>query len=337
MIALDANGADGGPRVVAEGARRATAEVVVYGPATELEGLAAAVVDAPRSVSNDEHPVAALRARPDASIAQAAAAVGAGRAEALVSAGHTGATLAAALEHVGLLDGVDRAALAVPLPGPGGQPTVLLDAGAGIRADGPQLVGFAHLGAAFAGAVIGLERPRVALLSMGAEAGKGTPELLAAGRELSRSPLRYVGNVEGGDLLAGSADVIVCDGFTGNVALKALEGAARAVLGGVRAALLSGARARLGALLARPALGRLAARLDPDAHGGAILLGLRRPVVVAHGGSSADGIAAAIALARRAVDERSVERTAAALAVGLQSVPLASFAPGSARGSRISS
>ena len=223
------------------------------------------------------------------------------------------------------------------MPGPGGQPTVLLDAGAGIRADGPQLVGFAHLGAAFAGAVIGLERPRVALLSMGAEAGKGTTELLAAGRELSRSPLRYVGNVEGGDLLAGSADVIVCDGFTGNVALKALEGAARAVLGGVRAALLSGARARLGALLASPALGRLAARLDPDAHGGAILLGLRRPVVVAHGGSSADGIAAAIALARRAVDERSVERTAAALAVGLQSVPLASFAPGSARGSRISS
>ena len=336
MIALDANGADGGPRVAAEGALRAKGAVLAFGPALELERLAD-VVDAPCFVANSEHPLDALRSRPDASIAQAARAVGEGRAEALVSAGHTGATLAASLEHIGLLDGVERAALAVLLPGAGGHSTLLLDAGAGLRADVPQLVGFAHLGAAFASSVAGIEAPRVALLSVGAEAGKGTPELLAAGRELARSPLRFVGNVEGGDLLARAADVIVCDGFTGNVALKAIEGAARSVVGGVREALSSGARARLGGLLARRALGRLAARLDPDVHGGAILLGLRRPVVVAHGASSADGIAAAMALARRAVDERMVERTAAALAVGLQSVAVGSFAPSSARGSRISS
>ena len=311
MIALDANGADGGPRVIAEGARRAAADVLVFGPAIELEGLAS-VVDAPRFVSNDEHPLDALRAGPDASIAQAARAVGGGRAHALVSAGHTGATLAASLEHIGLLEGVERAALGVLLPGTAGHSALLLDVGAGLRADGPQLVGFAHLGVAFMSSVAGVDRPRVALLSVGAEAGKGTPAVLAAGSELACSPLCFVGNVEGGDLLAHPADVIVCDGFTGNIALKAIEGAARSVLGGVRGALASGARARVGGLLARPALRRLAGGLDPDAQGGAILLGLRRPVVVAHGASSADGVAAAIALARRAVDERMVERTAAA-------------------------
>ena len=337
MIALDANGADGGPRVVAEGARRARTAVLAFGPAAELEGLAH-VVDAPRYVSSDEQPLDALRARPDASIAMAARAVGEGRAEALVSAGHTGATLAASLDHIGRLEGVTRAALAVLLPSASGSPTLLLDAGAGLRADAPQLAGFAHLGAAFMRAAEGFERPRVALLSVGIEAGKGTREVIDAGRELARSPLRFVGNVEGGDVLAGSADVIVCDGFTGNVALKAFEGAARLVLGGVRDALSSGARAALGGLLARPTLRALAARLDPDAHGGAILLGLRRPVVVAHGASSADGVASAIALARRAVDERMVERTAAELvAAGVQSVPVASVAPGSARGSRNSS
>ena len=336
MIALDANGADGGPRVVAEGALRAAADVLTFGPAIELDGLAS-VVDAPRFVANDEHPLEGLRARPDASIAQAARAVAEGRAEALVSAGHTGATLAASLEHLGLLEGVERAALAVLLPGATGPSTLLLDAGAGLRANGPQLVGFAHLGVAFMSSVAGVDRPRVALLSVGAETGKGTPEVLAAAHELARSPLRFVGNVEGGDLLAGSADVVVCDGFTGNVALKAIEGAARLALGGVRDALASGTRARLGGLLVRPALRRLARRVDPNAHGGAILLGLRRPVVVAHGASSADGVAAAIALARRAVDERMVERTAAALAAGVQSVSVASFAPGFARGSRISS
>ena len=335
MIALDANGADGGARVVADGARRARVEVLAFGPAAELGDIPAAV-HAPQFISNHEQPLEALRARPEASIAQAARAVGEGRAEALVSAGHTGASLAASLEHIGRLDGIGRVALGVLLPSRAGGRTLLLDVGAGLSASARRLVEHAHLGAAFMAAVAAVERPRVGLLSVGAEAAKGTSAVVEAGRELRGSSLRFAGNVEGGDLLAGAVDVAVCDGFTGNVALKAMEGAARLALGGVRDALRSSRRARVGGLLARPALRRLERRLDPDAHGGAILLGLRRPVVVAHGASSAAGIAAALVLARRAVDERMVERTTAALAAaGVRSAPVGSFATGSARGPRI--
>ena len=326
MIALDANGADGGPSTVADGARRAGTPVLAFGPAAELgEGLD--VVDAPLAIGNDEEPARAVRAKPEASVVQAARAVAEGRADALVSAGSTGAALAAATLHVKRLKGVHRPAVAVLLPVPG-RPTLLLDAGANVEVRPEHLVQFAYMGAAFMEAVEGVVRPRVGLLSIGEEPGKGTEDVVEAHSRLAGGPLEFVGNLEGGDVTSGAADVVVTDGFTGNVALKLMEGTARTVVGAIRDAIRSGPVSTLGGLLIRGKVGRLRSELDPNTTGGAILLGLRGVAVVAHGRSSADGIANAVRLARRAVDERMVERTASALSEAgvMRSAPAASFA-----------
>ncbi|HEX2232715.1 MAG TPA: phosphate acyltransferase PlsX [Thermoleophilaceae bacterium] len=328
MIALDANGADGGPAVVAEGARLSGLPVLLFGPAAEMgpAGERIEVVDAPVRIAGGDEPVMVVRSRPEASIVQAAMAVGEGRADALVSAGSTGPTLAAATLKVKRLRGVHRPALAVLLPVPHG-PVLLLDCGANVEVRPEHLEQFAYMGASFMQAVHGLERPRVGLLSVGDESGKGTPDVLAAGERLAEGGLDFVGNVEGFDLPAAGADVVVTDGFTGNVALKVLEGTAKTMTGAIREAIRSGPVSSLGGLLIRGRVSRLRARLDPEGVGGAIMLGLRRPVVVAHGSFGPQGIASAVRLARRAVDERMVERTAEALeaAGALRSVPAASF------------
>ena len=326
MIALDANGADGGPAMVAEGARLSGEEVLLFGPAAQLPGPN--VVDAPVKVSGAEEPVRAVRSHPDASIVQAARAVADGRADALVSAGSTGPTLAAATLSVKRMHGVHRPALAALLPLPNG-PTLLLDAGANVEVRPEQLVQFAYMGAAFMESVHGLDRPSVALLSVGEESGKGTPGLVEAGERLRGSSLNFAGNLEGFDLPAGTADVLVTDGFTGNVALKVMEGTSRTVRDAIRDAIRTGGpMSAVGGLLIRGAVGRLRSQLDPEAVGGAILLGLRKPVIVAHGSFGPVGIANAVGLARRAVDERIVERTAAALeaAGALRSAPAGSVA-----------
>ena len=314
MIALDANGADQGPEAVAEGARKSNERVLLFGPAARLEpaGPLVDVVDAPHAIAAGGEPVRAVRSNPQASIVQAASAVGEGRAEALVSAGTTGPTLAAATLKLKRIHGVHRPALAVLVPVPG-RPVLLLDCGANVEVRPEHLVQFAYLGACFMEAVHGLERPRVGLLSVGEESGKGTPQVLEAHDRLTAGPLDFAGNVEGFDLPAASVDVVVADGFTGNVALKVLEGTSRTVTGAIRAAIRSGLVSSLGGLLIRGRVERLRRELDPEAVGGAILLGLRKPVVVAHGSFGPDGIASAVRLARRAVDERMVERTAAAL------------------------
>ncbi len=324
MIALDANGADAGPATVAEGGRLAGGGVLLFGPAA---ALGADAVDAPEAIGAGEEPARAVRNRPGASIVQAARAVGDGRAQALVSAGPTGAALAASVLNVKRLRGVHRPAIAALVPVPG-HPTLLLDAGANAEVRPEHLVQFGHMGAAFMSAVHAVERPRVALLSMGEEAAKGTPDVVEAHARLANGTLNFVGNVEGGDLTCGAADVVVTDGFTGNVALKVMEGTAKTVVGAVRDAVRSSAVSSLGGLLIRRRVGALREQLDPNAVGGAILLGLRAPVVVAHGASSAEGVANAVRLARRAVDERMVERTAAALEAGgaMRSVPAASVA-----------
>lgn len=318
MIALDAGGADRGPAVVAEGARLAGGAVTLFGPAAELgaPGAGIEVVDAPVVVSNDDEPVRAIRERPDASIVQAARAAGKGGADALVSAGSTGAALAAATLHVKRIRGVHRPALAVLLPLPG-RPCLLLDAGASAEARPEQLVQFAAMGAAFMETVHGVARPSVGLLNVGEEPTKGRPEVVEAHERLAATPgVRFVGNVEGNALTAGAADVVVTDGYTGNVALKLMEGTARTVVGAIRDAIRSSPVSAAGGLLVRGRVGRLRAELDPNTTGGALLLGVRRPVVVAHGSATAEGIANAVRLARRAVDERMVERTTAALAEG---------------------
>jgi phosphate acyltransferase len=328
VIAVDANGADRGPAAVAEGVRRSGLGVLLFGPRGELGGAgeAAEVVDAPLTIDASDE-LAAVRSKPEASIVQAARAVAEGRAEALVSAGNTGPTLAAATLELRRLRGVFRPALAVLLPIPGG-PVLLLDAGASVEVRPEHLVQFAFLGACFMEAVYGLERPRVGLLSVGEEPGKGTPDVLAAHERIAASGLDFVGNVEGFDLPAASADVIVTDGFTGNVALKVLEGTARVIGEAIRDAVRSGPVSSLGGLLIRGRVARLREQVDPEGVGGAILLGLRRPVVIAHGSFGPKGIESAVRLARRAVDEDMVGRTTAALeaAGALRSAPAASVA-----------
>jgi glycerol-3-phosphate acyltransferase PlsX len=330
VIALDANGADQGPAAVAEGARRSGLPVLLFGPASELgpAGDRVEVVDAPEGIPGGDEPVRAVRSRPQASIVQAAAAVADGRAEALVSAGSTGPTLAAATLQVKRFRGVHRPALAVLVPVPG-RPVLLLDCGANVEVRPEHLVQFAHMGACFMEAVLGVDRPRVGLLSVGEESGKGTPDVLEASERLATSEaLNYQGNVEGFDLTSGSVDVVVTDGFTGNIALKAMEATAKTVTGAIRDAVRSGAISSAGGLLIRRKVGKLREELDPERVGGAILLGLRKPVVVAHGSFGPDGIAAAVRVAQAAVDERVVERTAQALeaAGALRSAPAASFA-----------
>ena len=332
MIAVDANGADQGPGAVAEGVARSGLPVLLFGPAAELADLAgphAEIVDAPETIKAGEEAVAAVRSKRDASIVQAAVAVGEGRADALVSAGSTGPTLAAATLAVKRIRGVYRPALAVLMPIPGG-PVLLLDAGASVEVRPEHLVQFAYMGAGFMEAVVGIDRPSVGLLSVGEESGKGTPNVLTAHDRIAEAgALNFAGNVEGFDIPTAGVDVVVADGFTGNVALKVLESTLKAVGTEIRSRIRSGALSSLGGLLVRGKLGELRDDLDPEKVGGAILLGLQKPVVVAHGSFGPTGIEHAVKLARRAVDEEMVGRTTEALraAGALRSASTASVAP----------
>lgn len=320
VVAFDALGAEAGADAVLPGVSSAAGDgigVRVFGRASELSDLnhldGVEVIDTDDVIGNDEEPVRAVRGRPDASIVRAAADVAAGDSHALASPGSTGATMAAALFALKRIRSVQRPALAVQLPAPGRErPVLLLDVGANSEARSSHLVQFAHLGAAFAEAVLGVRAPRVALLSVGEEAKKGTPLVVDAHAALAGATgVDFVGNVEGRELLDPPADVVVTDGFTGNVVLKTIEGTARAVGGAVGDAARSNPMAAAGGLLLKPALGSLRRTLDPDATGGAILLGLRGVAVVGHGSSGPEGVANQIRLAARAVAERATERTEA--------------------------
>jgi phosphate acyltransferase len=329
VIAVDANGADQGPGAVAEGVRRSGLPVLLFGPAAQVAGAGphAEIVDAPEGIKGGEEPVTAVRSRRDASIVQAAAAVADGRADALLSAGSTGPTLAAGTLAIKRIRGVFRPALAVLLPLPQGD-VLLLDAGASVEVRPEHLVQYAYMGACFMEAVHGVDRPSVGLLNVGAETGKGTPDVLAAHERLAEGSLNFVGNLEGFDLPTSAADVIVTDGFTGNVALKVLESTAKTLTGAIRDAIRSGGLSSLGGLLVKAKLEALGDELDPERAGGAILLGLRKPVVVAHGSFGPLGIESAVRLAHRAVEEDMVGRTARALkaAGALRSAPTATVA-----------
>jgi glycerol-3-phosphate acyltransferase PlsX len=319
-VALDGRGAERGSQAVIAGARAAAADGIrlrVFGDPDALGEInaldGAELVPATEEITNADEPVATVRSRPEASVVQAAADVADGRSDALVSAGSTGATMTAALFALRRMQGVRRPALALQLPVPGrdGRPLLLLDVGANTEARAVDLVQFAYLGSSFSGAVLGVEHPRVGLLSVGEEQKKGSAEVVEANARLADADgIEFVGNVEGRDLMGRDADVIVTDGFTGNVVLKTIEGTAKAVADAVREAARSGPRAAMGGMLLRPALGSLRSQLDPDATGGAILLGLGGVAVVAHGSSGPEGIANAVRLGARAVEERAVERTA---------------------------
>jgi len=240
-----------------------------------------------------------------------------GRADAVVSAGNTGAMLAACLFELRRIPGVFRPAIAVPIPTPLG-PTVLIDVGATADARPEHLLQFATMGALFAEEILEVGSPaEVRLLSIGEEPEKGNALTLEAHALLAASELNFGGNIESRHLLEGAADVVVCDGFTGNVCLKLIEGTTSMLLQALREEITSTARGRLGGLLIAPSARRLRDRLDPDAFGGAYLLGLQGLAVVAHGNSNRRAIASAIRLAARGVEHRVVERLAERLPNGV--------------------
>ena len=310
-VAVDALGGDRAPDEVIAGAREAAADgvdVVLVGP-PGLDAGGLPLLEAAGRIDMAEKPAEAVRSKPDSTLVTAVRAVAEEQADAVVSAGNTGAVLAAGLLHLRRLPGVMRPAIAVPIPTRQG-PSVLLDAGANADARAEHLFQFAHMGAIFSAELLGVANPEVRLLSIGEEDEKGNALTLDAHALLRESELNFGGNAESRDLLRGVADVVVTDGFTGNVALKLLEGTITDLLDALRTEITATTLGKLGGLLIRPAARRLRTRFDPDTYGGAYLLGLRGLAVVAHGNSGRRAIANAIRLAARGVENRVVERLA---------------------------
>ncbi|MEO6858022.1 MAG: phosphate acyltransferase PlsX [Solirubrobacteraceae bacterium] len=320
-VAVDAGGADLGAAEVAAGAAqaaRAGIRVILFGPAAEIGSVpdGVEVVDAPVSIAKAADPAFAVRSTPEASIVQAARSVADGRAQALVSGGSTGSALAAGLFNLRRDRGIYRPALALPVPLPAAPPVVLLDVGANVSCRPEHLVQFAHMGSAFAHAVMGISSPRVALLSNGEEPGKGTPELIAVHEQLAGTAgtgLNFIGNIEGTQVTDSIADVIVMDGFTGNITLKLIEGVSGRTMRAIREVAMGSTRGKLGGWLLGPSVRRLREQIDPEGPGGAYMLGLRQLGVVAHGRFSRRGFARAIEVAARGVEEDVVGATRRAL------------------------
>ncbi|HWJ44163.1 MAG TPA: phosphate acyltransferase PlsX, partial [Gaiellaceae bacterium] len=308
-IAVDAMGGDRGPEEIVAGALDARSERVVpliVGPrGLDTHGLE--LIEAHDVIAMDEKPTEAVRAKPDSSLVTACRAVREEKAQAVVSAGNTGAMLAACLLEIRRLPGVRRPAIAVTIPSRSGA-SVLLDAGANADARPEDLLQFAHMGAVFAQEILDVRNPEIRLLSIGEEPEKGNQLTLEAHELLAASDLNFAGNTEGRDLLRGGADIVVTDGFTGNVALKLLEGTIGNLLEAMREEITATTRGKLGGLLIRPAARRLRTRLDPDTYGGAYLLGLRGLAVIAHGNSSRRAITNAVRLAARGVEHDVVGR-----------------------------
>lgn len=308
-VAVDAMGGDRAPSEIVAGAVQAAgagAPILLVGDPDRIGDTGGvAVLAASEVVEMHEDPARAVRVKKDSSLIRAAEAVRDGRASAMVSAGNTGAAMASALFRMGRIKGVARPAIATIIPVPGSTPTVLLDAGANAECSAAWLVQFAQMGSTFARVRLGIDRPRVGLLSIGEEPGKGNPlvkethALLAGGD--AGPEVHFIGNVEGRDVMSDTADVIVTDGFTGNVVLKTLEGAMKftfgAVLGAVRAEGVP--KEAVDALIAN--LLPLAGELDPDTYGGAVLLGVDGVCIISHGSSSARAVVNAVEVARRAV------------------------------------
>jgi glycerol-3-phosphate acyltransferase PlsX len=308
-VAVDALGGDRAPGEIVAGALEAAGDSlqpVLYGPAG-LDAGGLELVETTQVLGMHEKPSEAVRSKPDSSLVRAVRAVAEGEADVVVSAGNTGAMLAAGLLVLRRLPGVLRPAIAVPIPSRRG-PSVLLDAGANADSRAEHLVQFAHMGSIFAEEILDIRKPEVRILSIGEEDEKGSQLTLEAAALIRESELNFLGNAESRDLLVGAADVVVADGFTGNIALKLLEGTIKELLDALREEITATATGKLGGLLIRPAARRLRKRFDPDTYGGAYLLGLRGLAVIAHGNASRVAIGNAIRLAARGVEHRVVER-----------------------------
>ncbi|CAB4370623.1 MAG: phosphate acyltransferase PlsX [Actinobacteria bacterium] len=322
-IAVDAMGGDNAPSAIVAGARRAVDElgipVVLVGRAAELGDTGGLeVIEASEVIAMDADAGSSVRKMKDSSLVRAAEAVRDGRASAMVSAGNTGATMASALLRMGRIKGVQRPAIATPIPVPGfDTPTVLLDAGANAECSADWLVQFAQMGAVFAKQRFGITSPRVGLLSIGEEPTKGNPlvkethKLLAEGSWIGATGAQFIGNVEGRDIMTDDVDVVVTDGFTGNVALKTLEGSLKSIINSLLAAFDSSDEARAAAAALWPSLLPLYDSLDPENTGGAMLLGVDGVCIISHGSSSDRAMVNAVRVAADMVTANVVGHIAA--------------------------
>jgi glycerol-3-phosphate acyltransferase PlsX len=321
-VAVDAMGGDKAPAEIVAGARQAAEAglpVVLVGDPDRIGDTGGIeVIPASEVVEMHDDPAKAVRSKKDSSLIRAAEAVRDGRASAMVSAGNTGATMASALFRMGRISGVARPAIATPIPVPGSTPTILIDAGANAECSAAWLVQFAQMGAAFARQRFGIADPRVGLLSIGEEPGKGNPltkeahALLASGE--AGPSVSFAGNVEGRDVMTDAVDVVVTDGFTGNVVLKTLEGAMKFAFNAVLGALGSTEETRKASEVLMPALMPLASELDPDTYGGAMLLGVDGVCIISHGSSSAKAIVNAVRVGRDAAAAGLVDQLRSAVA-----------------------
>jgi glycerol-3-phosphate acyltransferase PlsX len=319
-IAIDAMGGDHGPATMLAGAdlayqRRDDLSFLLFGDAAAVApelavrpGLrvVSEVVHCPETISADDRPSQAIRRARTTSMGRMIAAVKEGEAQAAVSGGNTGALMAMSKLALRTMPGIDRPALAALLPTLGANDLVMLDLGANTESDARNLVQFAVMGAAYARVILDLERPRVQLLNIGTEEMKGTDELKDAAavlREADYLGLSFDGFIEGDKLSRGDVDVVVTDGFSGNIALKSLEGTARFVTDLLRRAFTSSVRSKIGFLISRPATELLRHHLDPNNHNGAVFLGLNGLVVKSHGSATDNGVANAIRVAARMVRE----------------------------------
>ena len=305
-------GGDKAPGEIVSGAVQAAeqlgVDVLLVGLPDAVEGHGLPTLPCSEVIGMDEDPGQGVRRKKDSSLVRAAEAVRDGKASAMVSAGNTGATMGAALLRMGRIKGVHRPAIATPIPVPGATPTILLDAGANAECQPDWLVQFARMGAVMAAERYGIDKPRIGLLSIGEEETKGNALVKESHGLLKEAGLNFIGNVEGRDILTDDVDVVVTDGFTGNVALKTLEGGIKFMVGKVFEAMMSSDEAKDAAKVLLPALAPVAEDLDPDNTGGAMLLGVDGVCIISHGSSSAKAVVNAVRVASDMVDKAIVDR-----------------------------
>jgi glycerol-3-phosphate acyltransferase PlsX len=326
-IALDAMGGDFAPREIVYGAvaacRELAAEVILVGDEvalrehlkeTDTVGLHLEIQHASETIAMDEHPATAVRRKKDASLVIANRLVKEGKAAAVISAGNTGAAMTASLFGLGRIDGVDRPAIAAPMPTQNGV-CVILDAGANADCEAENLVQFALMGAVYAEKVFNLPQPRIGLLSIGEEDTKGNKLTVAAHQLLKASGLNFIGNVEGRAVHRGVCEVVVCDGFTGNVVLKLTEGLAAVLFGQIKNAVNGNFLTKMGGALLQKGFHSLKRQMDDTEYGGAPLLGLNGVSIISHGNSNAKAIKNAIWAAMRAAEQDVVGKIATTLKI----------------------
>ncbi|MBM7094136.1 phosphate acyltransferase PlsX [Bacillus sp. H-16] len=315
-LAIDAMGGDHAPKAVIQGVEKALLEykdleVILYGDEKEInktlkENNRVTVHHTDEVISSDDSPVRAVRRKKNSSMVRAVQAVKDKEADACISAGNTGAYMTAGLLVVGRIKGIERPALSPMLPTLGGEGFLLLDVGANMDAKPAHLAQYATMGSIYMQKVRGIEEPRIGLLNVGSEAGKGNDLTKQVYAQLQELPVNFIGNVEARDLLSGAADVVICDGFSGNLVLKSIEGTAMSMFALLKAELTSSLKNKLAAGVLKPSFKQIKQKLDYSEYGGAGLFGLRAPVIKAHGSSDAQGIFSAIRQARTMHDENVV-------------------------------